>query len=407
MVVLMTLSASLSAALPARGQLKINEVYYNVSPQGGNQFVELYNTASTNVYLDGMILTDEGGSGNEGVFKFPGSPGQTNFPVTAHDYVLIAVDASGATAGADWECYEGGTDTDNPAVSNLVLASGTNDLSLFASGDNVILGDGTDTTAPISAATIVDGMNYLSGGGELAPLSSSVTNDPGPNPPLTSTGSSLQRCPDGDDTDISSTNDFIASVITPGLPNGCVGPGIFISNVTVIEGGTGTTINASFTISLSATSDIPVTVNYMTSNGTATAGSDYTAIANTLLTFSPGVTSQTITVTVIGDAIVESNETYYVVLATPTNASLSIQQGNGTITDDDTLHAFTWISQGGGSLTATWSTIASFVYQPQYSTNLTMPSWADFGGAITASSASATLVDTNLTYRVYRVLLLQ
>ena len=401
--VVIGLCGTLVASHPASAQLKINEVYYNASPQGGNQFVELFNAASTNVFLDGMVLTDEGATGNEGVYKFPGSPGQTNFPVSPGQYVFIAVDATGATQGATWEFYSGGLDSDNPSVSNLTLVSGTNDFSMSPSGDNVILADGTDTTAPISTSTIVDGMNFSGGGGESAALSSSVTVDTDPNP-TAATGSSLGRCPDGNDTDISSANDFAARVITPGLPNGCVGPGIFISDAMVIEGGTGTTINASFAITLSATSDTQVTVNYMTSNGTATAGSDYNAIANTLMTFSPGVTSQSFTVTVNGDTSIESNEIFYVVLLTPTNGSLSDAQGMGTITDDDTVQAFLLIAQGGGMVTATWSSAAGLIYLPQYSTNLTAPAWTDLGGALTASSSSASLTDTAGVQRIYRVL---
>ena len=402
-VILATLSTALSVGVPAYGQLKINEMYYDVSPQGGNQFVELYNAAGTNVFLDGMILTDEAGSGNEGVYKFPGSPGQTNFPVAPGAFIFIAVDATGATLNANWECYAGGSDMDNPSVSNLTLISGTNDFSLSGAGDNVILASGTDTVAPISSSTIVDGMNYLGGSGELAPLSSAVTNDTDPNP-IAASGNSLGRCPDGSDTDISSANDFDERVITPGLPNGCVGPGIRISDVTVIEGASGTTVNASFAINLTGTNDSIVTVNYLTSNATAIAGTDYEGVTNNLVAFSPGVTSQIVNVTVNGDFTVESNETFYVLLVTPTNGSLSDALGLGTINDDDTLHAFISILQGGGVVTATWSTVASLVYLPQYSTNGTYTEWSDFGSAITASSSSATLTDTAGVHRVYRVL---
>src|SRR5438874_6831152 len=99
---LMALFLSLCSASSARAQLKINEVYYNVSPQGGGQFVELYNAGTSNAFLDGMILTDEAGSGIEGVFQFPGSPGETNHPVVPGQFVLIAVDATNATINADW-----------------------------------------------------------------------------------------------------------------------------------------------------------------------------------------------------------------------------------------------------------------------------------------------------------------
>ncbi|QLE58891.1 S-layer family protein [Nostoc sp. TCL26-01] len=111
-------------------------------------------------------------------------------------------------------------------------------------------------------------------------------------------------------------------------------PTLSINNITVTEGNTGTT-NATFTVTLSAASTSAVTVNYATANGTATAGSDYTATTGTL-TFNPGDTSKTLTVAVTGDTTVEANETFFVNLSNATNATISDNQGIGTITNDDT-----------------------------------------------------------------------
>ena len=80
-------------------------------------------------------------------------------------------------------------------------------------------------------------------------------------------------------------------------------PSLSIADTTVAEGNSGTS-NATFTVTLSKPSTTPVTVGYATSNGTATAGADYTATTGTL-TFAAGVTSQTITVKVTGDTAVE------------------------------------------------------------------------------------------------------
>ena len=75
-----------------------------------------------------------------------------------------------------------------------------------------------------------------------------------------------------------------------------------------------------------------VTVQYATSSSTATEGSDYVGASGTV-TFLPGETSKTVTVTVLGDSAAENNETFTVVLSTPVNATLANATGIGTIAD--------------------------------------------------------------------------
>ncbi|HKQ51708.1 MAG TPA: Calx-beta domain-containing protein, partial [Pyrinomonadaceae bacterium] len=111
-------------------------------------------------------------------------------------------------------------------------------------------------------------------------------------------------------------------------------PRISINNVSVTEPDTGT-ISAVFTVKLSAVSEQTVTVKYATGGGTAAAGTDYTALALTTLTFSPGQTTKTVTVQVKGDTVKEANETFFVNLSAPTNASFQDERGTGTITNDD------------------------------------------------------------------------
>jgi serralysin len=89
-----------------------------------------------------------------------------------------------------------------------------------------------------------------------------------------------------------------------------------------------------FTVLLSTASGRTVTVNYATADNTATAGSDYQSTGGAL-TFSPGEVSKTIAVTINGDTTFEPNETFFVNLSNAENASISDNQGNGTITNDD------------------------------------------------------------------------
>ena len=68
--------------------------------------------------------------------------------------------------------------------------------------------------------------------------------------------------------------------------------------------------------------------------GRATAPGDYLAASGTL-DFDPGETTQSVSVTVNGDMLDEVDETYFVNLSSPVNATIADGQGLGTITDDD------------------------------------------------------------------------
>jgi hypothetical protein len=75
-------------------------------------------------------------------------------------------------------------------------------------------------------------------------------------------------------------------------------------------------------VTLTNPSTETVTVNFTTSNGSAQAGSDYTATSGTL-TFAPLETTKTIPVTILNDGVAESSETFSLILSNPVNGSLS------------------------------------------------------------------------------------
>jgi len=92
---------------------------------------------------------------------------------------------------------------------------------------------------------------------------------------------------------------------------------------------------------VTVTLDIPswqtVTVNYATSDGTATAGSDYDA-ASGALAFTAGITTQTFTVSITNDGVDEPDETATLTLSSPVNATLGTPNPAVlTIVDDDVL----------------------------------------------------------------------
>src|SRR6185503_15683693 len=78
-----------------------------------------------------------------------------------------------------------------------------------------------------------------------------------------------------------------------------------------------------------------VTVHYQTNDINATAGTDYVAVPNTLLTIPAGQVFKTVSVTVKGDVATENNEAFSVILSSPTGTTIADNTGVGTIRDDD------------------------------------------------------------------------
>ena len=107
-------------------------------------------------------------------------------------------------------------------------------------------------------------------------------------------------------------------------------PELSIGDAAVEEGDT-----AQFPVTLSPASSQQVTVAYATSNGTATAGTDYTTQHGTLI-FTAGEKTKTISVPTTDDTVDESDKTFTVDLSAATGgATISDGTGTGTIIDDD------------------------------------------------------------------------
>lgn len=104
----------------------------------------------------------------------------------------------------------------------------------------------------------------------------------------------------------------------------------------ITEGNSGTK-NLPFTLSFQdgQPRTLAVSVRVKTVAGTATAGSDFTAI-DTLITFNPGETTKTVNVSIIGDTDAEIDEAFTLEMYSPTNAVLgTTYKGTGTIINDD------------------------------------------------------------------------
>jgi hypothetical protein len=108
-----------------------------------------------------------------------------------------------------------------------------------------------------------------------------------------------------------------------------------VSNLQAAEGNSGTTA-FNVTVTRSGNTTSPATVKAKTSGGTATAGTDYTAITEVVLGFAAGESAKTVTVLVNGDGSVEPNEIFNVVLFAPAGGvAFSDASGTTTIVNDD------------------------------------------------------------------------
>jgi hypothetical protein len=141
------------------------------------------------------------------------------------------------------------------------------------------------------------------------------------------------------------------------------------------------------TVTLSSQSALTVTANYTSGTGTAASGLDYAPLSDTL-TFAPGVTSQTITLTVLTDSLDEADETVPVALSAPSNAGLGVPStAVVTIVDDDTAPSVEFSSSfytatesaGTTNITATLSAVSGLTVTVIYSTtNLTAQGGLDY-----------------------------
>ena len=174
-------------------------------------------------------------------------------------------------------------------------------------------------------------------------------------------------------------------------------PRLSISSPSAVEG-----TALTFTVRLNAVSGKEVTVAYADAGtGTATSGTDYTALTAGTLTFAAGTTSQTIAVSVSDDGDDEQNETVIVTLSSATNATISTAQGTGTIIDDDGMPA---LSIGSPSVIedATSATLTFQVYlRPAHDMLQVTVAYADAGtGTATSGTDYTALTAGTLTFAV-------
>lgn len=252
----------------------------------------------------------------------------------------------GATDGATDAEVDGAADADAGPLPTLSIDQVSNDEG--SSGTSSFTFTVTLSAASTSPVTVdfatADGTASSTagavGGADFAAANGTLTFAPGDTSKTITVTVNGDAVNEADETfTVTLTNPSGATLATATgtgtIVNDDSAPTVSIADALLTEGNTGTT-PATFTVTLSAASGQTVSVHYQTNDGSASAGSDYTAVADTTLTFAPGETSKDVSVDVVGDTTIEPNETFSVVLSQPTNATLGAPAtGTATIQNDD------------------------------------------------------------------------
>ena len=237
-----------------RSPLVINEIYYAGPPNKAfyffDQYVELYNSADTTVYLDGKILCRARQARPLNidevdyvqviyVYQFPGVPlTGRSYPLEPEAFTVIAMDAVDHSAyidgaadlsEADWEFYNPyAGDLDNPAgnVTNVIPENST-DFMINVVHNAIILADGSEYIygeisehgyqyIHIPIETILDGVEYSANPEKQKELTFRVDAGFAGVGIGKYTGKSTQRRLPGYDTNNSSLDFIVLNHPTPG-----------------------------------------------------------------------------------------------------------------------------------------------------------------------------------------------
>ncbi|WP_420610236.1 PEP/pyruvate-binding domain-containing protein [Candidatus Poriferisodalis sp.] len=344
--------------------------------------------------VDPVVSVTAGGGvaeGGDAVFTVTADPAPT-VPLTVNVAVAQSGDFGVATGSQSVTVPTSGSatltvattndSTDEPDGSVTVTADGGSGYTVSSAAGTASVGVADDDDPPAPPA--VDPAVSVTAGGNIAEggdAAFTITADPAPSSPLTvtvtvsqsgdfgvTTGSRSVTVPaSGSATlTVATTNDSTdeadgsvtvtvdggsgytvsatagaASVAVaddddpppPPPPVVNATPSLSISDASAGEGGTLT-----FTVTLSPASDRYVWVHYYArpryGAGLSATFADF-AQAYGMLTFRPGETAKTVTVTAVDDSSPEGDETFKVVLYAAVQAAVADAEGIGTITDND------------------------------------------------------------------------
>ena len=235
--------------------------------------------------------------------------------------------------------------TANTSDTFLLTVNAVNDLPSFVKGSDQSPPPGTNT-----AQTLVAWATAINDGDPdfTQAVSFNVTNDNNglfATQPSVASNGTLTYTPNGTSgsatVSVSLTDDATAggAALTSAVQTFTItvqagNASLVINDAAIVEGNSGTQ-NLNFSVTRSSNTTA-FSVDVATGGGTATTGTDYTAVSTTLNFSIGGALSQTVAVPVLGDTLIELNETFNVTLSNPSNGTtLADAIGIGTITNDD------------------------------------------------------------------------
>jgi DNA-binding beta-propeller fold protein YncE len=307
-----------------------------VSNRGTNNSVLRYN-GSTGAFIDTFVASASGGLAGPAGVTF-GSDGNLYVVSNGTSSVLRFQGPSGASPGSP-----------SPATGQIgatFVATGSGGLA--APADLVFGSDGNLYVASQSTDQAVlkfDGTTgsflttYVAPGAGGLATPRGLAFDPDGRLFVADIGSNAVHRYDGtgqylDDPVVAAPNSLLAPIGLSCDPQGKL----------LIAGRDSNTIaryDSGVIATLSASSLTPFSVNYVTADGTALAGTNYTAQSGTI-TFAPGQTSREVLLASHDETALEGNTTFSVQLSNPTGGA-TIGTGTATVTrvDDDSTRQFT------------------------------------------------------------------
>ncbi|MEZ5305920.1 MAG: Calx-beta domain-containing protein [Pyrinomonadaceae bacterium] len=317
--------------------------------------------SSTKIYHNSVALTGDRGTGTTLTPGFGIAVTGTDPPVDLKDNIFYNSQTSASTNGKAYALgltsatFAGITSDFNNFFSTGTSAGG------FRSGS---LGGGSGTDyADITAWRTASSLDASSPEGDPLFVDPATDLHITPTSPSENSGTFIASVTDDFDGEVRASKgpEIGADELTPPVPGSLQ---LTSTSYAISEGGA----NATITVTRTDGSDGSVSVDYATSNGTATAGTcgaggDYTAVTGTLTWADGDAADKTFTVPICEDTVFEGDETFGVALSnstggatigTPASATVTIVENDSPVPGSIQLSSASYaIGEGGGSATIT------------------------------------------------------